>query len=71
MGIKASPPYIKGPRAKPIELYNYSDEVIRLEQAGYTVKSIYHYIQKNRYEGTYSAFRTTGRLQLLHSPEEN
>lgn len=43
-------------RAKPID--RYTDEVIRLERAGETVKSIYDSIHKKGYQGTYSAVRT-------------
>ncbi|WP_243458095.1 transposase [Sporosarcina sp. Te-1] len=51
-----TPPIDLRPRAKPID--GFSQEVIRFEQAGHTVRSIYQSIQEQGYEGTYSAVRT-------------
>lgn len=51
-----SPPIDRRIRAKPIDAY--AEEVIQLEQAGHTVKSIYQLVQGQGYEGTYSAVRS-------------
>ncbi|ARD48851.1 hypothetical protein SporoP37_12160 [Sporosarcina sp. P37] len=56
-----SPPFNQRIIAKPID--QYTDEVIRSEPAGQTVKSIYHSIHKKGHQGTYSSIRTLAQIK--------